>query len=412
MSRRVVITGMGVYCPLGNDVETTWQNAVQGVSGIRLLPELAEHDLKTQIGGQVQGFDANELFGRRNARRMDRMGQLMLAASMQALEDAGLSATESDRDRIGVVMGSGIGGIGATIESITTFHDKGPSRMSPFFIPMMLPDSAPGTVAIEFGFRGPNMSIATACASANNAMGEAARMIRQGDADVVLTGGAEAALYPEIVAGFNSMGALSTRNDNPQGASSPFDLNRDGFVPAEGAAVLVFETLERAIARNAPIYAEFLGYGASADAFHISSPAEDGGGAILSMQRALDSAGLTIGDVDCINAHGTSTNLNDKTETLAIKRLFGERAYEIPISSTKGVHGHLLGAAGALEAVIAVKTIMVGVIPPTANLETPDPECDLDYVPNQARELPVGRIMSNSFGFGGHNATIILGRYP
>lgn len=411
MSRRVVITGMGVFCPLGNDVETAWRHAVRGVSGIRSLPELAQYDLKTQFGGQVRDFDPNELFGRRNARRMDRMAQLMLAATMQALEDAGLPTSDSDRDRIGVVVGSGIGGIGATIESITTFHGKGPSRMSPFFIPMMLPDSAPGSIAIEFGFRGPNMSIATACASANNAMGEAARMIRQGDADVVITGGAEAALYPEIVAGFNSMGALSTRNERPQEASSPFDLNRDGFVPAEGAAVLVFETLERALARSAPIYAEFLGYGSSADAFHISSPAEDGGGAMLSMQRALDDAGLTVADVDCINAHGTSTYLNDKTETLAIKRLFGERAYEIPISSTKGVHGHLLGAAGALEAVIAVKTIVENVIPPTSNLETPDPECDLDYVPNQARAMPVKKIMSNSFGFGGHNATIILGRY-
>lgn len=409
MNRRVVITGLGTINALGANVEATWEKVLRGESGIRTIPAFQEAGLKSHFGGEASEFDPNELFGRREARRMDRVQHLALAATGQALADANLEGYREGQ-RVGVVLGSGIGGVGALVENATTMLERGAGRVSPFFVPMLLPDSAAGMIAITYGFRGPNMNIATACASANNAMGEAAQMIRRGAADVVITGGTEAALAPLIIAGFANMGALSARNDHPAGASRPFDKERDGFVPAEGAAILIFEEREHALARGARIYGEFLGYGSSADAYHISSPDENGEGAVMSMQWALEDAGLEPAAIDYINAHGTSTLLNDKTETLAIKRVFGEQAYGVPISSTKALHGHLLGAAGALEALLVMKAMQAHTIPGTYNYETPDPECDLDYVPNENRPGMINCVMSNSFGFGGHNATIILGR--
>lgn len=410
MKRRIVITGLGTVNPLGNDVETTWQMAANGRSGITTITAFDATDFKTRIAGEVKGFDPDALFGRRDARRMDRVSQLALAAANQAIEDAELQVDDSNRHRVGVVLGSGIGGIGAVIDNANTLSKRGPNRISPFFVPMMLPDSAPGTISIVHGYRGPNMSIATACASSNNAMGEAARMVADGSADVMLTGGTEAGILPLCIAGFNAMGALSTRNETPETASRPFDRTRDGFVPGEGATVLVLEALEHAQARGAHIYGEFLGYGTSADAYHISAPLENGAGAVQAMQAALASANLTPGDIDYINAHGTSTQLNDSSETAAVKQVFGDHAYNIPLSSTKSMHGHLLGSTSALEALIAIKAMEAGLIPPTINYETQDPACDLDYVPNTARPHTINTFMSNGFGFGGHNATVVMGR--
>lgn len=408
MRRRVVITGLGTLNPLGNSVATTWQQVKAGASGIAAISQFDASEFKTQFAGEVKGFDAVAHFGRKEARRMERISQLALAAANQALEDAALNG--ADRDRIGVALGSGVGALSAMVENAQTLQEKGPNRISPFFMPMMLPDTPAASISIAHGLRGPNMAIATACASGNNALGEAARTIAYGAADAMVAGGSEACIMPLAIAAFSVMGALSTRNDTPQAASRPFDRERDGFVTSEGAAILILEELEHARARGATIYGEFLGYGSSADAYHISSPADDGGGAALSMQRALEDAGLGPEDIDYINAHGTSTPLNDKSETKAIKRVFGERAYDIPISSTKSMHGHLLGAAGALEALICVKAMQEGFLPPTINYETPDADCDLDYVPNEARAAEARVVMSNGFGLGGHNASIVLGR--
>jgi 3-oxoacyl-[acyl-carrier-protein] synthase II len=411
MKRRVVITGLGTYNPLGNDASTTWQKAVSGQVGIGPISRFDTSDLKTRFGGEVKDFDPAALFGRKDARRMDRVTQLALAAANQALDDARLMINEQLGEVTGVVLGCGLGNLGATISGIYAYQENGPGRVSPFFIPMILADAPSATISIQRGLRGPNMAIATACAAGNNALGEAAAMIRRGAAEVMLAGGSEAPLLPEVIAGFNATGALSTRNDHPGAASRPFDADRDGFVVGEGAAILVLESLESALARQAHIYAEFLGYGTSADGYHMSAPAEDGAGAAKAMRAALDDAGLGPRQIDYINAHGTSTKLNDRSETAAIKRVFGEVAYDIPVSSTKSVHGHLLGAAGALEALIAIKALEEGVIPPTINFETPDPECDLDYVPNEARPSRLNRFLSNGFGLGGHNASIIVGRY-
>lgn len=408
MARRVVITGLGTLNPLGNDVATTWEHIVQGLGGIGPITQFDAGEFKTQFAGEVKDFDPVALFGRKEARRMERISQLALAAAQQALEDAALNGMV-DRDRVGVALGSGVGALSAMVENTETLREKGPHRISPFFMPMMLPDTPAATISIAHGFRGPNMAIATACASGNNALGEAARFIERGDADVMLAGGSEACIMPLAVAAFSVMGTLSTRNDAPERASRPFDRDRDGFVTSEGAAILILEELEHARRRDARIYGEFLGYGSSADAYHISMPADDGGGAALAMQRALDDAGLQAEDVDYINAHGTSTPLNDKSETMAIKEVFGERAYDVPVSSTKSMHGHLLGAAGALEALICLKTMQDGIVPPTINYETPDPACDLDYVPNSARAGNIRVALSNGFGLGGHNASIVLG---
>ncbi|MFW5941808.1 MAG: beta-ketoacyl-ACP synthase II [Chloroflexota bacterium] len=410
MKRRVVVTGLGTYNPLGNDVAQTWAAITAGKSGIGPITHFDASELKTRFAGEVREFDAVAYFGRKEARRMERVAQLSLASANQALADAQLENGAVDRDRVGVVLGSGVGALGTIVENHESVQERGINRVSPFFMPMMLPDTPAATISIAHGFRGPNMAIATACASGNNAIGEATRVIERGSADVMLAGGAEACIIPMALAAFSVMGALSTRNSDPGRASRPFDSERDGFVTSEGAAILVLEELEHARARGATIYAEVLGYGSSADAFHVAMPAEDGGGAALAMQRALDDAGVTPGDVDYINAHGTSTPLNDKSETMAIKRVFGETAYDIPVSSTKSMHGHLLGAAGALEAIICVQALQSDTLPPTINYETPDPECDLDYVPNEARPAPVKVAMSNGFGLGGHNASLVLGK--
>ena len=409
MKRRVVVTGLGTYNPLGNDVTGTWERVARGESGIGPITQFDASEHKTHFAGEVKEFDPVALFGRKDARRMERVAQLALAAAGQALADSGLENGNLNRDRIGVALGSGVGALGTIVESVNTFNERGPHRISPFFMPMMLPDTPAATISISHGFRGPNMAIATACASGNNAIGEAARIIQRGEADMMLAGGAEACIVPLALAAFNVMGALSTRNEEPQRASRPFDQSRDGFVTSEGAALLVLEELEQAQARGARIYGEFLGYGTSADAYHISMPAADGAGAALAIERALADAGLSPAEIDYINAHGTSTPLNDREETAAIKAVFGETAYEVPISSTKSMHGHLLGAAGALEALISLKALSANLLPPTINYDTPDPDCDLDYVPNEARPAQIRTIMSNGFGLGGHNATLIFG---
>jgi 3-oxoacyl-[acyl-carrier-protein] synthase II len=409
--KRVVVTGLGCICPVGNDVESAWSNVLAGKSGVGQITHFDTIELKTTIAAEVKGFDATEMWGKREARRMDRVSQFALAATEQAVADSGLGIDERNRDRIGVVIGTGIGGIGTLYENAKILLERGPSRVSPFLVPMMLPDTPAGMVAIFFGVRGPNMAIVTACASSTNAIGEAAAMIRRGQADVILAGGAEAGIVPIAFAGMSVMGALSTRNDEPERACRPFDADRDGFVMGEGAATLVLESLEHAQARGARILAEVTGYGATNDAYHISAPAENGEGAAICMRVAIESAGLALEQIGYINAHGTSTSLNDKSETAAIKTVFGEWAYQVPVSSTKSVTGHLLGGAGALEANFCVQAILNDILPPTINYETPDPECDLDYVPNQARKARVDHVMSNSFGFGGHNATLILSRF-
>jgi 3-oxoacyl-[acyl-carrier-protein] synthase II len=411
MERRVVVTGLGCISPLGNDVNSLWRNIQAGISGVGMITHYDTSDHKIKIAAQVKDFNPAELFGRVEARRMDRFCQFALAAAQQAVTDSGLKVDDSTRDRIGVVIGTGIGGLGTLFDQVKVYFDRGPSRVSPFTVPMMLPDTGAGIIAIFLGLRGPNMAVVTACATGTNSIGEAAEVIRRGQADVMLAGGSEAAIVPIAMASLSVMGALSTRNDDPERASRPFDLNRDGFVMGEGAAVLVLEALEFAQQRGATILAEIIGYGSTNDAYHISAPAENGAGAARCMQMALENAGLGVGDIDYVNAHGTSTLLNDKSETAAIKTIFGERAYKLPVSSTKSMTGHLLGASGALEALICVKAMQDGIMPPTINYETPDPVCDLDYIPNQARRANLRHVMSNSFGFGGHNATIILSQF-
>jgi 3-oxoacyl-[acyl-carrier-protein] synthase II len=411
LSTRVVITGMGVFSPVGNDVETFWQSLVGGCSGVGPITLFDPTGFESRFAAEVKGFDPVALFGRKDARRMDRFAQFAVAAAGQALADARLAVTPQNGLRVGCIFGSGIGGIGTLLSEYEVLRTRGVDRVSPFLVPMMLPDTAPGQIAIQFGLKGPNMTIVTACASSANAIGEATEMIRRGTADAILSGGAEAGIVPLALAGFNVMGAISRRNDAPQKASRPFDLNRDGFVPGEGGAALVLESLEHAQARGARIYAEVLGYGASADAYHVTAPDENGAGAAAAMRAALAQARLEPQDIGYLNAHGTSTQLNDKSETAAIKQVFGPAAYQLAISSTKSMTGHLLGAAGALEAVACVKALQTGSLPPTINYETPDPECDLDYIPNAARRAPIRTAMSNSFGFGGHNASLIFGAY-
>jgi 3-oxoacyl-[acyl-carrier-protein] synthase II len=409
--RRVVVTGMGTYNPLGNDVETTWEKASQGRSGIGPITHFDASEYKTRFAGEVKEFDPVALFGRKEARRSSRVIQLAMAATDQALVDACLQITEANKDRIGSVLGSGMGALDPVVDNAIVLNEQGPRRINPFLVPMILASSPSAYVSIAHGFRGPNMSIATACATGNNTIGEAADMIRRNVADVMIAGGTEASILPLVLAGFSVTNVLSTRNEAPQEASRPFEKDRDGFVASEGAAVLVLEELEHALVRGARIYGELLGYGSSSDAYHLSMPAENGAGAVKSMQAALEDANLAPEKIDYINAHGTSTPLNDKSETAAIKTVFGEHAYDIPVSSTKSTHGHLLGAAGALEAVLCLKALQTGILPPTINYETPDPDCDLDYVPNSARKASIKAVLSNGFGMGGHNATIIFGKY-
>lgn len=410
MRERVVVTGLGCVSPVGNSVEETWQSLAAGKSGAAYITKFDASQHKTKFAAEVKGFDGVALFGVREARKMDLFTQYALAAALEALTQADLTVHEGNRDRVGVLIGSGIGGVSTLLEQVEVLRERGPERISPFLIPMMIADSAAATIAIRLGARGPNMSLATACASGTNALGEAAEMIRRGAADVIIAGASEAAIVPVAMGGMNVMGALSTRNDEPTRASRPFDKDRDGFLMGEGAGVLILESLEHAQARGANILCEFTGYGTSDDAYHISAPAENGAGAALSMRLALENAALRSADIGYINAHGTSTPLNDKSETAAIKTVFGEQAYRIPISSTKSMTGHLLGASGALEAVVCAKVLQENLLPPTINYETPDPECDLDYVPNRARQASPVHVMSNSFGFGGHNATLILSR--
>lgn len=411
MSRRVVVTGMGCVSPVGNNVKETWDSVLAGKSGAAAITHFDASRHKTRFAAEVKGFDPVALFGAREARKMDRFTQFAAAVTVEALDQAGLKIDETNRDRIGVVTGTGIGGIGTLLEQTSVLLERGPERVSPFLVPMMIADSAAGMLAIRLGVRGPNMAISTACASGNNAIGEATEIIRRGAADVMIVGGSEAAIVPLSMAGLNVMTALSTRNDDPQTASRPFDKERDGFVMGEGAGVLILESLEHAQGRGAHILAEVSGYGTSDDAYHVSHPAENGAGAALSMKLALENADLGVNDIEYINAHGTSTSLNDKSETDAIKTVFGERAYSIPVSSTKSMTGHLLGASGALEAIFCTLAIRDGILPATINYHTPDPECDLDYIPNQPRKAAPKHVMSNSFGFGGHNATLIISRF-
>jgi 3-oxoacyl-[acyl-carrier-protein] synthase II len=411
MTRRVVITGLGAVSPIGNDVPSMWRNALAGRSGAGPITQFDATGFKTQFACEVKDFDISPVVSKKEARRMDRFTQFAVSAAQQALDDSGLAVSPDDSWRAGVFIGSGIGGISTLESEIRQLVGKGPDRVSPFTVPMMLPDTAAAQVAIQFGLRGPNMAVVTACASGNNAIGEAADCIRRDAADVMLTGGTEAAIIPISIAGFANMTAISSRNADPLHASRPFDKERDGFVVGEGAAILVLEELNHALARGARIYGEVAGYGSTADAYHATAPEEKGTGAAMAMRAALKQAGLRPDQIDYINAHGTSTPLNDKSETAAIKTVFGEAAYTIPISSTKSMTGHLLGAAGAIEAVFCARVIEEGLIPPTINYEHPDPDCDLDYVPNTARQKKVDVVMSNSFGFGGHNAVVIFRRY-
>lgn len=411
MRKRVVITGLGCMSPVGNNVKDTWQALIAGKSGAALITAFDASKHKTKFAAEVKGFDPVALFGARDSRKMDRFTQFATAATLEAISQSGLIIDESNRDRVGILIGSGIGGIITIIEQYEVLRQRGPDRVSPFLIPMMISDGAAGNIAIRIGARGPNMSLATACATGTNSLGEATEMIRRGAADVMIAGASEASISALSMAGMNVMTALSTRNDDPTKASRPFDKNREGFVMGEGSAILILESLEHAQARGANILCEFTGYGTTDDAHHISAPAEDGAGAANSMRLALKDSGLNLEDIGYINAHGTSTPMNDKSETSAIKSVFGEQAYKIPVSSTKSMTGHLLGASGSLEAVVGSMVLIDHILPPTINYETPDPVCDLDYVPNKSRKADPKHIMSNSFGFGGHNATLILSSF-
>jgi len=411
MYRRVVVTGMGAVTPVGNTVDEAWENLKAGKSGITTITRFDVSELETKFGGEIQNFDADALFGRKEARRMDRYTHFAMEASRQAIADSKLLENGTDREQVGLVIGSCVGGMDTAFSQYDVLKQRGPSKVNPFGIPMILSDTAPARIAIDYGLRGPNMAVVSACATGSNSLGEAFEMIVRGAADAIIAGGAEAATNPLIIAGFNVMGALSAHNDNPAEACRPFDLHRDGFVMSEGSVVLVLEELEHAKKRNAKILAEFIGYGTSVDADHMASPLEDGAGAALAMRKAITRAGIDISEIDYINAHGTATELNDKTETKAIKDVLGEHAYGIRITSSKSMTGHLFGAAGAMEALVCVKTLTDGIISPTINYVMPDPECDLDYTPNEARRADVSVAMSNSFGLGGHNATIILKKY-
>lgn len=411
MKRRVVITGLGVIAPVGIGINCFWDSLIKGHSGLRTITRFDASNYSTRIAGEVVDFEATAFLDRKEAKRMDRFTQFAVSAARMAVSDAALDLDGIDLDSIGVVFGTGIGGTETFEEQHAVLLEKGPGRVSPFFVPMMIGNMAAGQIAINLGFSGPNLTIVNACASSTNAVGEGAKLIQRGDAKIVVCGGAEAAVTPMSFAGFCAMKAMSTRNDDPAGASRPFDAQRDGFVLAEGAGVLVLEELEHAKRRDAKIYAELAGYGCTDDAHHITAPAPGGIGASKAMRRALDDANLNPESITYINAHGTSTDLNDKFETTAIKEVFGDHARRVAISSTKSMTGHLLGAAGAVEAIASTLAIVHNLVPPTINYENPDPECDLDYVPNAARDLKVEAVLSNSFGFGGHNATIIIKRF-
>ncbi len=408
MTVRVVITGIGLITPVGLDRQSTWDSLLAGRSGIDRISLFDAEGFATRIAAEVDDFDAAALLGRKESRRLDRFAQFACAATVEALEDAGIDMTTEDADRVGVLIGSGVGGIITITDQHEILLKKGPKRVSPFLVPMMLGDMASGQVSMMIGAKGPNFSTVSACATGADSIGEALEMIRRGRADVIVAGGTEAAICPIGIAGFNSCMALSTRNDDPQAASRPFDTGRDGFVLGEGAGLLVLESLEHAEERGAKVMAELVGYGASSDAHHVTQPHPEGEGAARAMKWAIADAGIAAEDVDYINAHGTSTQLNDKFETIAMKKMFGDHAYDLTISSTKSMTGHLLGAAGGIEAAFSVLSILEGVIPPTINIDDPDPYCDLNYTPNTAARQTVDVAMSNVFGFGGHNASLVF----
>jgi 3-oxoacyl-[acyl-carrier-protein] synthase II len=411
LKRRVVVTGLGLLTPVGVGLENVWQAILGGTSGIALITrfDTSRHDSK--IGGEVKDFNPEDYISQKELRRMDIFIQYALAATKIATTDAALDMTKEDGERAGVVVGTGLGGLPVLEKFHSVLLERGPGRISPFFIPMLIANEASGHVAIQYGMKGPNLCVVTACATGAHSIGEAFRIIQYGDADMMVAGGTEANLTPLTVGGFNAMKALSTRNDEPQKASRPFDKDRDGFVIAEGAGIVIMEELEHAVRRGAKIYAEIVGYGYNGDAFHITAPCEDGNGAIRCMRLALKDAGIQPEDIDYINAHGTSTDMNDAIETRAIKTVFGQAAYKIPVSSTKSMTGHLLGAAGAVEAIFSILALRDQICPPTINCDNPDAECDLDYVPHKARKHEMRTAMSNSFGFGGTNAVLVFRRF-
>ncbi|ABW19001.1 beta-ketoacyl-ACP synthase II [Alkaliphilus oremlandii] len=411
MKRRVVITGMGCITPIGSSIDKFWDSLIKGVSGISNITRFDTTDFPTQIAGEVKDFCPEEYIEKREVKRMDRFSQFAVAASKMAVADGNLDLDAIDKNRFGVILGSGIGGMETMEEQSKKLLEKGPGRISPFFIPMMISNMGSSQISIALGAKGPNQTVVTACASATNAIGEAFRTIQNSDADIMITGGTEASITPLSIAGFCSMKAMSTRNEDPTKASRPFDANRDGFVMGEGAGILLIEELSHALKRDARIYGEIVGYGTTSDAYHITSPSPNGEGGARAMSKALQDADITYEKIDYINAHGTSTPYNDEFETAAIKDVFKEHAYKLVMNSTKSMTGHLLGAAGAVEAIACILSINKSMVHPTINYETPDPKCDLDYVPNKARTLNIDYALSNSLGFGGHNATIIFKKY-
>ncbi|PIZ20947.1 MAG: beta-ketoacyl-[acyl-carrier-protein] synthase II [Deltaproteobacteria bacterium CG_4_10_14_0_8_um_filter_43_12] len=411
MKRRVVVTGLGAVTPLGIGAEKTWKALCAGKSGIGRISRFDTTNFQTKIAGEVKDFDPEDFLDKKQVRRMDSFVHYCMAATIMAMEDSKLEVANQDAERIGVLIGTGLGGLPTLEKNHTLLIEGGPKKISPFFIPMMIANMAPGQIAIHFGIKGPNTCVVTACAAGSHAIGDSYKLIQRGDADIVITGGTEATITPLNIGGFNAMKAISTNNDEPEKASRPFDKNRDGFVPAEGAGTIILEELELALKRGANIYGEIVGYGLTSDAFHITAPDPQGSGAARCMKMALLDANILPSEVNYINAHGTSTPMNDTIETLAIKTVFNEYSKKIPVSSTKSMTGHLLGAAGGVEAVFTILTIRDGIIPPTINYETPDPDCDLDYVPNVARKADVRIAISNSFGFGGTNATLVFKRF-
>jgi len=409
--RRVVVTGIGVVSPLGIGVDFFWKALINGTSGVGRITRFDTTGHGCQIAAEVKGFDPLQWIDKKEVKKMDTFVRYALAAGLMAVEDAHLKVSDGRQDRVGVLVGTGMGGIIMLVEQYIVLVEKGPDRVSPFFIPGIIPNMASGRLSMHLGAKGPNSCVSTACATGNHAIGDSLRIIQRGEADVMLAGGTEAVISTLCIAGFNNAKALSTRNDEPERASRPFDKKRDGFVMGEGACVLVLEALDHALDRGAPIYAEVVGYGMSGDAYHVTAPAPEGEGAVQSMEGAIRDAGIPPEAVDYINAHGTSTPYNDANETLAIKRVFGDHAYRIPVSSIKSMIGHTLGAAGAIEAAATVLALKHGIVPPTINYEFPDPDCDLDYVPNKAREVTIQLALNNSFGFGGTNATTVFRRY-
>lgn len=411
MRRRVVVTGMGLAIPIGIGVETAWKNVCEGKSGIGLLTRFDTNGFETKIAGEVKDFNPELYIDKKEIKRMDLFVQYAIAATKEALEDAQLNIVPENCEQIGVIVGTGLGGLPTLEKYHKVLLERGPSRISPFFIPMLIANLASGQIAIQFGPKGPNTCVVTACATGAHCIGDAFRAIVYGDAEAMIAGGTEANITPLTIGGFNAMKALSTKNDKPEKACRPFEKNRDGFVVAEGAGIVILEELQFALNRNAKIYAELIGYGYTGDAYHITAPSPDGDGAVRCMRMAIKDAGLKSEEMDYINAHGTSTPLNDLTETIAIKTVFGDYAKKIPISATKSMTGHLLGAAGSTEAIFTILAIRDGIMPPTINYEEPDPQCDLDYVPNMARRKPLNIAMSNAFGFGGTNATLVFKKF-